>query len=150
MSTSQGGALRHLVVGVDGSEQSKWALGWARWLAGEDTVIDAVIVWRYPANYALSSVGVEPWRPDVEAAKTLQEAFDEVFGSDRPAHLNVVVREGHPAEGLVDASRSADLLIVGSRGHGGFSGALLGSVSARCAESAASAVLVSRCPPPQG
>ena len=55
--------------------------------------------------------------------------------------------EGHPAGILIEASAQADLLVVGSRGHGGFVGALLGSVSHRCVAHALCPVVV--VPPPQ-
>ncbi len=148
MSMTRGAGLGRIVVGVDGSEQSRWALRWAARLAGAETVIDAVVTWQTPTNYGLATWGMDDWAPDVDASKALQDAIDAVFGMGRPAHLNAVVTEGHPARVLIDASREADLLIVGSRGRGGFAGLLLGSVSARCAEHAQCAVLVAHAPPP--
>jgi nucleotide-binding universal stress UspA family protein len=139
--------VRRIVVGVDGSEPSRWALRWAAALAGPETRLQAVTVWHYPENYALSTRGTGPWRPDEVAAEKLETTLDEVFADDRPARLETVVREGHPAAVLVAASTDADLLVVGSRGHGGFAAVLLGSVSARCAEQAACAVLVAHRPP---
>ena len=56
----------------------------------------------------------------------------------------VSVPDGHGADALVEASRDADLLVVGSRGHGGFVGLLLGSVSAQCAQYAACPVVIVR------
>ncbi len=148
MGRSDDGALRRIVVGVDGSEQSNWALRWAKQLAGEDTVIDAVIAWDYPANYGFATWGFDDWRPDLDAQKALQDAVDQLFGAHPPLHLNRVVTTGNAAAVLLEASKDADLLIVGSRGHGGFAGLLLGSVSARCAEHAHCAVLVAHRPPP--
>jgi nucleotide-binding universal stress UspA family protein len=78
------------------------------------------------------------------AEQVLTEALDEVFGADRLAQLRTSVIEGHAAEVLVDASAGADLLVVGSRGHGGFVDALLGSVSTYCVQHAQCPVTVIR------
>jgi nucleotide-binding universal stress UspA family protein len=61
---------------------------------------------------------------------------DEVFGTDRPAGLRLRVLEGPAAARLLSASEQALMLVVGSRGRGGFAGLLLGSVSAKVAEHA--------------
>jgi nucleotide-binding universal stress UspA family protein len=73
-----------------------------------------------------------------------------VFGGDRPAGLVTRVEQGGAARILIDVSQGANLLVVGSRGHGGFAGLLLGSVSSACAEHAACPVLVvhGETPPP--
>jgi len=134
--------VSHIVVGVDGSGQSKAALRWAaRFLAITGGRIDAVIAWHPPASFGWSYVPGD-WNPEKDAEKVLSRAVDEVFGADRPLGMQLIVREGNPAKVLLDASRDADLLVVGSRGHGGFAGLLLGSVSAHCAEHATLPVLV--------
>lgn len=131
-----------IVVGVDGSQQSRRALVWAARVAqATGAAIDAVIAWHYPVSYGWSYTAGE-WNPENDARKCLEEAIDAVFVDGRPPRLNVEVREGLPAKVLLDASRHATLLVVGSRGHGGFAGLLLGSVSASCAEHAACPVLV--------
>ena len=131
-----------LVVGVDGSAPSQAALRWAleqSRLTG--TPITAVIAWQYPPDYGLGAVP-EGWSPDQDAANALERTLQEVCGDDRPADLRSVVREGNPARVLLDESQGAAMLLVGSRGHGGFYGLLLGSVSAACAERASCPVLV--------
>lgn len=131
-----------IVVGVDGSESSKEALRWAgRFLAVTGGWIDAVIAWHPPASYGLSYAPAD-WNPEKDAEKVLSRTVDEVFGADRPVGLRLIVREGNPAKVLLDESRDAELLVVGSRGHGGFAGLLLGSVSAHCAEHSTRPVLV--------
>jgi nucleotide-binding universal stress UspA family protein len=134
--------MSHIIVGVDGSEPSKAALRWAAWLlAATGGWIDAVIAWHPPASFGWSYVPGD-WNPEKDAEKVLSRTVDEVFGADRPVGTRLIVREGNPAKVLLDESRDADLLVVGSRGHGGFAGLLLGSVSAHCAEHASLPVLV--------
>ena len=130
-------------MGVDGSQSSKSALRWAARLqpvfGGQ---IEAVTSWEWPSSYGWGVALPSDWRPDLDAAKALESAVDEVFGSDRPAGLVCSVREGRASYVLLEASDGADLLIVGSRGHGGFAGLLLGSVSTACTEHAKCPVLV--------
>ncbi|MHB1172123.1 MAG: universal stress protein [Lacisediminihabitans sp.] len=67
---------------------------------------------------------------------------DTVFGDDRPSWFQAAVREGSTTQVLIEQSKGAEMLILGSRGHGGFVGLLLGSVSAACAEHAHCPVLI--------
>ncbi len=131
-----------VVVGVDGSEGSKAALRWAARIAPVmNARIEAITAWEYPATYGLPA-NVEAWRPDLDAEQILHDTLEEVFGAGRPPGLQGIVRQGHPREVLLAASSGAQMLVLGSRGHGGFTGLLLGSVSAACAEHAHCAVLV--------
>lgn len=130
-----------VVVGVDGSESSKEALRWAaRMAAVEGVPILALTAWEYPPTFN-SPVDVD-WRPDVDAETVLHETLDEVLGDDRPATLEARVVHGPARTVLLEASEGATLLVVGSRGHGGFAGLLLGSVSSACAEHGHCPVLV--------
>jgi nucleotide-binding universal stress UspA family protein len=134
--------MSRIVVGVDGSQPSKAALGWAaRFSAITGGLIDAVIAWHPPASFGWSNLPSD-WNPAKDAEKVLNRTVDEVFGANRPPGIRLIVREGNPAKVLLDESRDAELLVVGSRGHGGFTGLLLGSVSAHCAEHATRPVLV--------
>jgi nucleotide-binding universal stress UspA family protein len=65
-----------------------------------------------------------------------------VFGSKIPDWFTSVAREGYPDQVLIEASKGAEMLVLGSRGHSGVAGILLGSVSAKCAERASCPVLV--------
>ncbi len=131
-----------IVVGVDGSAQSRRALSWAARIAeATGASVDAVTAWHYPVSYGWSYVP-DDWSPEVDAKRCLEETIAAVFPDGCPARLNLVVREGLPAKVLLEASKSAVVLVVGSRGHGGFTGLLLGSVSANCAEHASCPVLV--------
>lgn len=141
MAEDQGKKTR-IVVGVDGSEQSKLALRWAAHLADANGAgIDAVMAWEIPPNFGSPYV-CDPYMPQVDAQKVLSEAVAEVFGADRPARLREVVEQGNAARMLLAAAEGAAMLVVGSRGHGGFAGLLLGSVSTQCAAHATCPVLV--------
>ena len=134
---------RRIVVGVDGSPASKVALRWAAHIArAEGASLDAVIAWEFPP--ALVGVGAMPpaYYPDVEADRQLTDAIDEVFGAARPTSLRPVVRRGRAVDVLLQLAKDAHLLVVGSRGRGAVTGALLGSVSARVAGHATCPVLV--------
>ncbi len=149
MSQSANGTVRRIVVGVDGSPSSSAALRWAvseAELTG-DTVL-AVIAWHYPI-----AAGGYGWAPvamddgiDLEsiAEKTLAHAIDEVSGLGSAVTIERRVVEGYAPSVLLDAAAGADLLVVGSRGHGTFAEALLGSVSQHCAHHARCPVVIVR------
>jgi nucleotide-binding universal stress UspA family protein len=130
---------RRIVVGVDGSDSSKAALRWAiRQAKLTGGCVEAVTAWRYPTGYGMGPVADSI---DFEGAakNTLTEALNQVGGLEPDVTVRPVVAEGHAAEVLLHESKGADLLVVGSRGHGGFTSALVGSVSLYC-------VLHSHCP----
>lgn len=132
---------KRIVVGVDGSPCSVLALQRARPIA--DAVgwgIDAVAAWQYPSYLGAGIVG--ELHPDEDARELLHDSVESAFGSDTPDGLEQFVAHGYPSQVLIDASAEAEMLVVGSRGHGGFAGLLLGSVSAQCTEHAHCPVLV--------
>jgi len=133
---------KRVAVGVDGSAQSKAALQWAARVASAlGCGIDAIVAWEYPTSYGFVMVPMG-WPSEADSIATVQGAIDEVFGEHKPANLRIVCEEGPARTVLIDASKGAEMLIVGSRGHGGFASLLLGSVSAACAEHAHCPVLV--------
>lgn len=130
-----------IVVGVDGSPQSVLALRWAQTLGQAlDATITAVTAWHMETVFG--SYIVPDWDPDEGARQTLKDAVQEAFGGNPPEGFSGVCIRGTPAKVLMEHSKSAQMLIVGSRGHGGFAGMLLGSVSSACAEHASCPVLV--------
>ena len=142
MTEAPGPVRSQIVVGVDGSAPSRAALRWAaRFSAMTGQSIVAVAAWQVPASYGLAYLP-DDWRPDLDAEKELNQTLHAVFGDDLPVGLRVCVEQGNAAEVLLEHSKTAELLVVGSRGHGGFAGLLLGSVSANCAEHASCSVLV--------
>ncbi len=134
-----------IVVGVDGSEPSLAALRWA--LAQAEligAIVQVVSAWDYPVAAAwtpISDVG------DLErdCRETLCRAVVATIGTSMVPVQRLVVR-GHPAAMLLKAARGADLLVVGCRGHSGFVGSLLGSVSRYCVQHASCPVMVVRTP----
>jgi nucleotide-binding universal stress UspA family protein len=131
-----------IVVGVDGSPSSEQALRWGANLAAMMGVrLEAVTAWDFPASYGFGSVP-QDWDPAGDMRKVLDDTVSAVFGDQPPAGLQRQVREGGAAKVLLEASQGAIMLVVGSRGHGGFAGLLLGSVSANVAEHAPCPVLV--------
>ena len=147
-------ARGRIVVGIDGSEQSQMALRWADFLAREmDCDLEVTIAWHmYPGiGFGAGMATVPPdWNPAGYAEDSVRHTVEEVFGPNQPTTLRVTVHEGSAAQVLLHASTNARMLVVGSRGHGGFAGLLLGSVSAACSEHAKCPVLVvhGATPPP--
>jgi nucleotide-binding universal stress UspA family protein len=144
-----------IVVGVDGSPASQQALRWARFLAETTKSPLAVVAVWDPAGasgWAAGNWSALPpdWNPSAEAKIGLDTTLDAIFGDDRPAGLRSAVVEGNVARVLLEVTRGARMLVVGSRGHGGFAGLLMGSVSSACAEHATCPVLVvhGHTPPP--
>jgi nucleotide-binding universal stress UspA family protein len=132
-----------IVVGIDGSDSALAALRWSvREAELRDGRVEAVIAWHYPATY---------WQPagiDVDfegsARQVLSAALATVDGLAPGVPLLPVVAEGYPPDVLLTAAKGADLLVVGSRGHSGFTSALIGSVSLHCVLHAHCPVLVLR------
>lgn len=138
----------NIIVGVDGSEPSKAALKWGLGQAElTGAQLHAIIAWEFPAFYSWDGGGGLP--PDdfeQAAGDNLDRTVDEALAeTDRPRdRITQDIRYGHSAQVLLDATQGADLLVVGSRGHGSFYGALLGSVSQRCAVHAQCPVVIVR------
>lgn len=124
----QGADGRRIVVGVDGSADSIAALRAGAWAAGlRRARLVAVTAW---TGTTVDGTGGE-LMPDLASAAeaTLHDALDEAFHGRPLVPVEAIVRSGTPTGVVVDESRDAELLVVGSRGGGGFSGLLLGSVS---------------------
>lgn len=149
MSSAKNSRAPRIVAGVDGSVESLAALRWAIAQAElSGGTVDAVIAWELPA--AATGYG---WAPLTKAecaecvqiaTKTVQEAISNVTGPNGNLRVRPVVRSGRPAQVLLDASADADLLVVGSRGHGVFADMLLGSVSQHCFHHAKCPVVILR------
>jgi nucleotide-binding universal stress UspA family protein len=136
-----------IVVGVDGSEESRAAL---RWAVEEARLRDARIRvvhawWAYPALAAGTPIAAADWAALEESADRFVTSFvTETLGEPDDLQIDASALHGSAAEVLVEASARADLLVVGSRGHGGFAGLLLGSVSQQCAHHALCPLVIVR------
>jgi len=139
-----------ILVGIDGSEGSKAALSWAIEEARlRQTPLTALIAWSIPpiaVAYGLASAIDEEFLESVRTAASallddVVARFDEEM---QGVELHTRVAEGPAVEVLLEASSDAELLVVGSRGLGGFKELLLGSVSHQCAQHAHCPVVIVR------
>lgn len=134
-----------VVVGVDGSDRSVPALEWAaKEAAAHGHTLRVVTAWSIPVT-ALSPGGLPAPYPIDELESDGRAAQEAVIAkADMPAELTIEhhVVEGGPGAVLLHAAESADLLVIGSRGHGGFTGLLLGSVGQQLTGHAACPVVV--------
>lgn len=138
-----------VVVAVDGSASSIAALRYAARLAPAlDAGLEAVTIWAHPA-FSEPVVLVE-WEPERDAAEVLDAAIRSAFGDSPPEGLVRTVLPGPAARTLIGLSRHCRMLVLGTRGHGGFTGLLLGSVSSACAHHAQCPVLIMHSGPDQG
>jgi nucleotide-binding universal stress UspA family protein len=122
-----------IVVGVDGSPGSRKALTWAAAEAADHGAgLTVLNVWEHTLMPPAGSVSVsERYVPDPSQRTTddLLQVIKEELGEEPPVLVQAHVRQGRPAKVLIEESSNADLLVVGNRGHGGFAGLVLGSVS---------------------
>jgi nucleotide-binding universal stress UspA family protein len=139
--------MQRIVVGVDGSEESKAALRWALdegRLRGAS--VRAIYAWAFP-HMATWPGYVAPVQVNIDALQHDAEEFlDSVIAEAKTEGVDVgrTAVEGSAAHVLVEAAAGADLLVVGSRGHGGFAGLLLGSVSQQCSHHAPCPIVIVR------
>ena len=139
-----------IVVGVDGSDHSRGALGWAMREANLRQVpLEVVTVHPTPARpateiyWGIRTLPENSFDPDL-ARSAVQQFVDQVasdIGGTLP-DVTITVVTGDVAEELVNASNDADMLVVGSRGSGGFARLLMGSVSSQVSHHAACPVVI--------
>jgi nucleotide-binding universal stress UspA family protein len=138
---------RQLVVaGVDGSAESVAALKWAAaYASATGAALRAVIAWHYPTAVGPAPSGTAPASVSEEVRENMATVLARTVTAAAPGvEVDQVVGYGHPAQLLVDASQEADLLVVGCRGHGAFTGMMVGSVSIHCVTHAHCPVVVVR------
>jgi nucleotide-binding universal stress UspA family protein len=145
VTTSEDPSPHPIVVGIDGSEPSLHAVRWAaRQAELTGFPLEVIMTWEWPASYGWPLPLPAEYDPASDAKKLVDDAMAAIRESHPGLDIRIRVLEGHPAPTLVEASRGADLLVVGSRGHGEFAGMLLGSVSEHCVTNAHCPVVVFR------
>ncbi|TDD86883.1 universal stress protein [Saccharopolyspora karakumensis] len=133
-----------VVVGVDGSQESVRALRWAadhvRQVGG---ILHAITVWHQPVQF-----GYRLPSTDAELEKQGRQALDSALAQVKPDFPNLDIKakliRGQVTDEFVKLSRQADLLVVGNKGHGAFTGMLVGSVAMKIVHHAACPVTVVR------
>ena len=143
------GPMGRIVVGVDGSKQSRIALRWACADArAKGAVVVALAVWHLYPLAPPERVGASPWwfttDPHEATAAYLGEVVDEVVADFPDVIVEQHVVSGHAAEELIRQSARAEVVVIGATGSGGFAGMTLGSVSRAVLEHALSTVVVAR------
>jgi nucleotide-binding universal stress UspA family protein len=136
---------QRIVVGIDGSEGSELALEWAVDEARRrHAILDAVTAWQppYVSGYPVTTGTFDPRRLEEGAREILDHAVDSVDARGLPEPIGRFVNLGSAATTLIEAAKGADLLVVGTRGRGGFTGLLLGSVSQQVAHHAPCPVVI--------
>ena len=122
-----------VLVATDGSPNATAALQWALdYARRNDAVLRVMHVWHYP--YATSEAGAMMAPPELafeEGARALVDAAVADLDTQGVV-VEKIVREGGVAQQLLEEAKTADLLVVGARGHGGFAGLILGSVATHC------------------
>jgi nucleotide-binding universal stress UspA family protein len=152
---SRGGFVAKIVVGIDGSETSRDALLWAIDEARLRKVpVVAVHAWEPPpATPEVIPAPMPPPRvdpvsvmPQIEAAATrlVEDVVEEVAAGASDVEVTAKARQGPAAHVLAEMAQEDDLLVVGSRGRGGFAALVLGSVSQQCAQHAPCPVVIYR------
>jgi nucleotide-binding universal stress UspA family protein len=140
--------MGHVVVGIDGSESSRRALRWAmREAALRSESLEVVYAWTFPmSSFAYAGGGAyidQDWEGE---ARSFLEKEIERARTDEFTDLTIepFLTEARASEALIDRSKGAELLVVGSHGRGGFAGMLLGSVSQQVVQHAMCPVVVIR------
>ena len=143
--------MEKTVVGVDDSGGARAALAWAaHHAAATGGRLRVVHAYELPVAWIdVYAPELPQWRQRAQrvAEEMTEEVVSEVLEPGNREGIEVKVVEGSPVDVLHDESRDAAVVVVGSRGRGGFSGLLLGSVSQRVAQHAACPVVIVPSPP---
>ena len=145
MTTEESQRTGRIVVGIDGSPAATAALEWAAAMADSTgAAVEVIATWQWPTGYGAGPMYPAEYDPSGDAARIVRKAVGAASRDHPGVEFVPLVVEGHPAQVLVDASRGAQLLALGTRGRGELGGLLLGSVTEHCAAHAHCPVLVLR------
>ncbi len=133
-----------VVVGVDGSEESARALRWAaEYVQRVGGLVHAITVWHQPVQF-----GYRLPTSDAELEQRARESLDGIVSSVKSEFPAVEVKSrllrGHVVDELVGLSHQADIMVMGNKGHGAFTGMMVGSVTLKLVHHARCPVLVAR------
>ena len=135
--------VKPIVVGFDGSDHSTGALQQARTLAEAlHLPLVVLVAWRYSVLSGEGELVLNLWGALDDSRRAAEDAVTAAYGGAPPDTVSIELVDGSPTRELIRASDRAEMVVVGSRGLGGFQELLLGSVSAAVAEHARSPVLV--------
>jgi nucleotide-binding universal stress UspA family protein len=136
---------RRMVVGMDGSPHAQAALEWVATLAeATGQPVEVIATWEWPTGFGANLVATADYDPHADAEALVADAVRAARTRHPTVAFVPLVVRGRPSNVLVDASSGADLLALGSRGHGELSGVLIGSVTEHCVAHAHCPVLVVR------
>jgi nucleotide-binding universal stress UspA family protein len=142
--------IKQIVTGVDGSDSSKAALQWAYDEATHHgAALTVVMTWHRPTLPMSPPYGAMPdadyeTQPKESALAQLDAFVADLVPRTPAVDIRTAIEEGNPVKILLERSKKADLLVVGSRGRDGFKGMLLGSVSQHLVAHAECPVVVIR------
>ncbi len=135
--------MSRIVVGIDGSDEASRALQWAADHAGPGDTVVATHIWHIPPLESVEAPIYNPADVQVEARRLCERVVAGIqLSADAAPQIDISIQHGHTGRLLIEASEDADLLVVGSRGHGGFVGLLLGSVSTHAVHHAKCPIVV--------
>jgi nucleotide-binding universal stress UspA family protein len=134
--------METILVGIDDSPNARRALRWALDHAHEDDQVVAVHVWHMPPVGGFDATFLDPAVFEEGARQVAHDVVADVVTEAEAGRVEIRVVSGHASGALVDQGRTADLLVLGARGRGGFAGLVLGSVTTGVVNHASCPVVV--------
>jgi nucleotide-binding universal stress UspA family protein len=121
--------MQKIVVAIDDSGNARAALRWALDHSGPDDDLVAVHAWHLPFAGGYETAMLDPAAFEEGAAASLAAVVDDVATAEETGRIRQLVVAGHTPSVILEQGESSDMIVIGARGHGGFAGLLLGSVT---------------------